>query len=204
MAIGDPYATMAELKVRLEIPVGDTKDDTRCTQAVNAASRGIERVCKRQFNKAASATARTVYPTRDRLVITPDFHTDTDLVVAADTTDDGTFDTTFAASDLQLEPLDGVQDGIEGWPYWRIRAVGTTDFPRLERASVRVTAQWGWTAVPADIKEATLIAAAELFKLVDAPLGVTGMADWGMIRVRDNPKVYSLIAPYARSRKKVA
>lgn len=203
MAIGDPYATMAELKQRMKIPAADTQDDDRLTQAVTAASRGIERVCKRQFNRAEEATVRTVAPLRDRLLITPDFHTDDGLAVATDSAADGTFATTLNPADLQLEPLDGVQDGIEGWPYWRIRAVGASAFPRTERASVRVTAQWGWAAVPADIKEACLIAAAELFKLVDAPLGVTGMQDWGMIRVRDNPKVYSLVAPYARSRKRV-
>jgi hypothetical protein len=204
VAIGDPYATEEDLKVRMGVPAADTGDDARFTQAVLAASRGIERVCKRQFNRADAATARTLYPTRDRLVICPDFHTADGLVVQTDSTGDGTFDTTIAIADLQPEPLDNVQDGIEGWPYWRIKAVGGTTFPRLTRASVRVTAQWGWAAVPADIKEATQIAAAELWKLKDAPLGVTGQADWGMIRVRDNPKVYSLIAPYARSRKRVS
>ncbi|MFF8768496.1 hypothetical protein ACF07Q_28610 [Nocardiopsis dassonvillei] len=191
-----PYATRDALKSRLEIKTA--AEDERLDQALNAASRGIERIAGRHFNRADAPSTRAVVPLRDRLLVVPDFHTVEGLAV------EDTAGQMWDAAGLQLEPLDGVQDGVEGWPYWRIRSLGGP-FPRQgDRATVRVTARWGWAAVPADIVEATLIAAAELWKLKDAPLGVTGMADWGMIRVRDNPKVYSLVAAYRRGKKKVS
>jgi hypothetical protein len=38
--------------------------------------------------------------------------------------------------------------------------------------------------------------AAEVFRLRDAPFGAVGMADLGIIRVRENPKYLRLIAEY--------
>lgn len=193
--MAQPYATREALKARLDIKNG--VEDERLDQALNAASRGIERITGRSFHHAEDTSTRSVVPLRDRLLITPDFHTIEGLAVEAGAQ-------AWEISDLQVEPLDGIADGVEGWPYWRIRSLAAP-FPRQgERATVRVTARWGWAAVPADVVEATLIAAAELWKLKDAPLGVTGMAEWGMIRVRDNPKVYSLIAAYRRGKKKVS
>lgn len=193
--MAQPYATREALKARLDIK--NSVEDERLDQALNAASRGIERITGRSFHRSEEASTRSVVPLRDRLLITPDFRTIEGLAVEAGPQ-------VWEIGDLQVEPLDGIADGVEGWPYWRIRSLGGS-FPRQgERATVRVTARWGWEAVPADVVEATLIAAAELWKLKDAPLGVTGMADWGMIRVRDNPKVYSLIAAYRRGKKKVS
>ena len=34
------------------------------------------------------------------------------------------------------------------------------------------------------------------FKLKDAPFGVAGMAEWGVVRVRANPMAMAMIAPY--------
>lgn len=206
MALGDAYATLAELKARLGIT--DTADDARLTAALNTASRGIDHCCGRQFNDAGTASARVfVADTLNRADV-DDFHSITGLIIATDTGNDGTYETVWAASDYELYPLGGVVEGETGWPYWQIRAVGSRQFPAgtpgrpawrsLERAPVQVTARWGWAAVPAPIKEATLVIASEIFKLRDAPFGVAGFGDWGPVRVRANPIAYAMIRPYER------
>ncbi|HEX6969857.1 MAG TPA: hypothetical protein VF174_13755, partial [Micromonosporaceae bacterium] len=134
-------------------------------------------------------------------VLVDDFHTTTDLVVATDTGDDGTYATAWAASDYELEPVNGMVSGQSDWPYYRIRAVGSHDFPQCgrRRNTVQVTAQWGWAAVPGPVKEACLIVAEELFKLSDAPFGVAGFGEFGPVRVRMNSRAQSLLAPYRRN-----
>ncbi|MEU9888669.1 hypothetical protein [Sphaerisporangium sp. NPDC051011] len=62
---------------------------------------------------------------------------------------------------------------------------------------VRVTARWGWPAVPDDIAQAALIQAARLYRRKDSPEGVAGSAEWGLIRLPPlDPDVRLLVAPY--------
>lgn len=206
MAIGDLYATLVEGRGRVGITdAADTVDDTRLTNALTAASRGIERVCGRQFNDAGSASARLFAPGRCDLAEVHDFSTATGLIVASDTAGDGTYTTAWSAADYQLEPLDGIVDGEPGWPFWVIRAVGTQSFNIWSaRASLRVTARWGWAAVPSPVHEACLIVATEIFKLKDAAFGVAGFGEFGAIRVRANPIALGMIAPYRRDQVLVA
>ena len=173
----------------------------RLDDALAAASREIETWCDRQFNKATTATARVFPPLAAYTALVDDFHTTTGLIIATDTGDDGTFDTTWTAADYELEPMNGVVSGQAGWPYWRIRAVGAHTFPTCtrRRAPVQVTAQWGWAAVPGPVKEACLVTAAELFKLADAPFGVAGFGEFGAVRVRMNSRAQALLAPYRRT-----
>lgn len=197
MALGDSYATLPELKARLDIT--DTTDDDRMTAVLAAASREIELWCRRQFNDAGAATARVYQPRTSGRLTVDDFSTTTGLVIATDTGDDGTYETTWTAADYQLYPLNGVVSGQTGWPYWRLVAVGSQAFPTCtRRPTVQVTARWGWTAVPTPVKEACLISAAEAFKLGDAPFGVAGFGEFGAVRVRMNSRAQSLLAPYRR------
>lgn len=195
MALGDSYATLTELKTRLDI--ADTTDDDRLTASLAAASREIEAYCGRQFNDAGAASARVFRPAGCTLALVDDFNTTTGLVVATDEGDDGTYETTWAAGDYELEPLNGVVAGLSGWPFYRIRAVESRTFPTVRRrATVQVTARWGWTAVPAPVKEACLMIAAETFKSGDAPFGVAGFGEFGAVRLRMNTRAQSLLAPY--------
>ncbi len=67
---------------------------------------------------------------------------------------------------------------------------------RQVAAPLQVTARWGWTAIPTAIKVATIYLALETFKLKGAPFGVANFDQFGPIRVRDNPKVMGMLAPY--------
>lgn len=202
MALGDSYATLTELKSRLGIT--GSSDDTALTNALAVASRGIEHCTHRQFNDAGSATARTYYVTGLPTTVVDDFSTTVGLVIATDSGSDGTFETTHSATAYELHPLNGIVDGQPGWPFWRIKAVRMCWPVCTERASLQVTARWGWAAIPAGVKEACLIVAEETFKLKDAPFGVAGYGEYGAVRVRENPLAYAKIAPYVRHRVLVA
>jgi Phage gp6-like head-tail connector protein len=199
MAIGDSYATLAELKSRLGI-TGST-DDTVLTGFLATASRGVEKYCRRQFNDAGATSSRLYYRNGLSTAVVDDFSTSAGFVLETDLDDDGTFEITWAATDYQLEPLNGIVEGVPGYPYWLVRSLNRTNLfmeTFSGRASIRVTARWGWTAVPPAVHDATLIGAEELYKLKDAPFGVAGFGDFGQIRVRDNPKVQALLSPYRR------
>ncbi len=201
MALGANYVTLAALKQYLKI--SDTFDDDELNDALASASRSIEKYCGRQFNDAGSATARVYYPDSWRRVVVDDFHTTTGLVVKTDQGDDGTYETTWSATDYLLEPLNGIVDGETGWPFHRICTTGARWFPVAHytyllsyRPSVEVTARWGWAAIPAPVKQACLIIAAETFRLKEAPFGVAGYGEFGVVRVRDNPMAASRLGPY--------
>lgn len=197
MAIGDPYVTLTALKELISKQGAD--QDQRITDALLGASRGIDDFCGRQFNKAGTATARLYQPETLRLVKVDDFHVTAGFVLKTDEDDDGVFETTWTLSDYQLEPLNGVVEGVPGWPWFTIRAVGSKHFPCSPRgrATVQVTADWGWAAVPEPVKAACRIVAVEAYKLPEAPFGVAAFGDFAM-RVRDNPMARSKLEPYRR------
>lgn len=197
MALNDVYVNVAELKDRLDIV--DDGDANRLDGAVWAASRGIDKFCRRQFNDAGTVSARVFRATSDSIIQVDDFHTVTGLVVKLDVDDDGVYETTLNASEYESSPLNGIVDGEPGWPYWKLRAVGYRSFPVLRRAGVQVTARWGWAGVPKPVTEACRVAAEELFKLRDTPFGIGGYGDFGIVRARDNPFVARMCAPYQRS-----
>lgn len=198
MALGDVYATQTELKSYM----GDTEttDNDKYDDALEAVSRGIEQHCQRQFNLASSATARVYYPGSNSFAEVDDFTAITSI--KTDHGNDGTYEVTWSTTDYQLEPLNGVWGGESGWPYRKIRAVGSYRFPCVEptaRAPLEVTATWGWAAVPPPVKQACLLLAAEAFKLArEAPFGVAGFGAFGAVRIRDNPRAEAMLAPYRR------
>lgn len=208
MSIGDPYAELEDLKAYLMGQNIDGVDDDELKDALASVSREIEHVCGRQFNDAESPSARTFG--RDRLLshVDPafgqarsawvdDFHTTTGLIVETDDAGDGTFSTVWMSTDYELHPLNGVRDGRPSWPFYELVPVGDRAFPAAaRRASLRVTAQWGWEQVPAPVRQATLILAAETHKLRNAPFGVAGFGDMGVVRVRDNPMAHRKLKPY--------
>lgn len=179
MAIGDAYATLAEFKEHARI--SDTTDDVQIPRVLNGVSRSVEKYCRRQFNDAGSASARVFEPDNECVVWVDDFHTTSGLVVQIDTTDDGTFDTTVSTSDYLLRPLNGIWNGLAGFPSHQIELVGSGVWfrPHNRRPSVQVTAQWGWSSVPDAVKTATLLKAAKVFGRRSSPHGqpVVGSGD---------------------------
>jgi hypothetical protein len=50
--------------------------------------------------------------------------------------------------------------------------------------------------VPSAVKQATLIAATDLFRRKDAPFGVAGFGEFGVVRIQQNPVILSLVKRY--------
>lgn len=197
MAIGDPYASLDELKEYLKMTGKDSYDDA-LQDALASVTTEIEGKCNRQFNKATTASQRSYYPVTRYLAKVHDFYTTEDLVVTykGNVLVEGT--------DFELQPLDGIVDNRPGWPYWKIKLIGGRSFPKWDNrngAPLKVTARWGWNSVPAPIKQACLIMSAETFQLKDTPFGVTGMDAFGSpMRVRDNAIAVSKLGPFVRDR----
>jgi len=198
LAITNGYCTLAEVKAALRIT--DSIDDSLLETAVESASRLVDGYAGRNFYSAGSAVR--YFTPEDRIVCEiDDLISLTSLQVSEDL--DSVFDQTWAATDYQLEPLNGKVDGLTGWPSTRIRAVGAYIFgTNIGEASVKVTGTWGWSAVPTAVKQATVIQASRIFKRLDSPLGVLSSPDLGYIRVgtRLDPDVQQLVEPYRLAR----
>jgi hypothetical protein len=197
MALGDAYITESTLATYMG--GGEAGDATLRTSACVSASKWVSQHCNRDFNQTTTSSDRDYTPASYWAVDVADFHTTTGLVVKTDTTGDGTFATTWAATDYVVEPNNGVESGIEGYPYRKIRAVGNYTFLcPVGRARVRVTAQWGWAAIPEPVVLATKMVAAYLFNLKDSPLGVASFGDAGIIRTRQGSEAAMLLEHYRR------
>lgn len=195
MSITNGYCTLNQVKAAVRIT--DLVDDTLLEMAVESASRLIDAECDRVFYNAGTAV-RYFVPT-DRLTCNID-DAITITEVASDDDGTGTYSTVWAASDYQLEPVNGRAGGAP-WPWTRIRGIGDPQFYRFgEEATVKVTATWGFgTAVPTMVTQACVIQAARIFKRLDSPLGVAGFGDLGAIRVsRTDPDVAALLAPFKK------
>lgn len=203
MAITNGYATLAQLKSALRIPTADTVDDALLETSIEAASRVIDGACERIFY---SVSGTRVYRPVDSFTCDID-----DLVtlttLKTSSRGDGVFDITWSATDRQLEPLNGLSGGTYR-PFDTIRAVGDYLFPLWDvksvnalEATVQVVGTFGFSSVPVDIKQATILLAMRQFKRYDSPLGVAGFGDLGVIRVgRIDPDIESLIMPYKKIR----
>lgn len=177
-------------------------------RAINAASRAIDQYCHRHFYQdgtVASPVARTFPSPCDlrclELGAFNDLASPT-LTLKTDAAGDGTFETTWSASDYELLPVSPAS-GPELQPYTSIRSTGTLLFPVVtstgKTARVEITGIWGWPAVPNSVNQACLLLAARLFSRKESPQGVAGFGEFGQIRVAPNDRdVTALLDPYRR------
>lgn len=198
MAISNGYCTLADVKSALRIT--DAVDDSLIEMSIEAASREIDGYCQRAFY---SATSTRVFNTTDS------FLTETDDIVSVTTlktsSNGASYDTTWAVTDFQLEPLNGVSAGLVQ-PYTRVRAVGDYLFPIWSVsgtygnfAGVQILGVFGWASVPTAVKQAAVLLSLRQFKRFDSPLGVAGFGDTGIMRVgRVDPDVEALLMPFKK------
>lgn len=205
MALGDPYLSIGEFKNYLvgQANASLTGQDAQYEDAIQTASREIENYCARQFNRAEEVSAREYQPDGCTYVDVDDFYDVDSLQVRVDLNGQFPDSTILDPSQYELSPANGIVDGVTGWPFYRIRLLNGLRFPSSYSGRsrvVQVTAKWGWATVPAPVKAACKIMAAETWKLKDAPFGVVGLDEFGVVRVRQNKLAVSKLAPYAKSR----
>ncbi|MCW8217126.1 phage gp6-like head-tail connector protein [Streptomyces halstedii] len=192
--MANEYATRAALKLRLAIETDDDTRDTLLDGALAAASRGIDTATGRRFWLDDEPSARTFTLAGNvvrgdsgaRLLI--DDAGSTPTVVETGSGNSWTaltgYDTAPDNALVRGRPITALALAAGGWG----------GGPRA-----RVTARWGWPAMPDEITEATLIQAARLFRRKDSPEGVTGSAEWGVVRLsRRDPDVWALIEHFIR------
>ncbi|MFF1417471.1 phage gp6-like head-tail connector protein [Streptomyces sp. NPDC058280] len=187
--MANEYATRAALKLRLNIEVDDTTRDELLDGALAAASRGIDTATGRRFWLDTAPSIRTfrmagrvVRDDAGTRLLLDDIGADPVLV------ESGSADSWAAISDYDTAPDNAL---VRGRP---ITALARSTSGWLGGPRVRVTARWGWPVVPDEIAEATLIQAARLYRRKDSPEGVTGSAEWGVVRLsRRDPDVWALI-----------
>lgn len=201
------YCSLAEVKSALRIETADTRDDARINLAISATTEAIENYCDRGFAAAGTATVavRTFVPDSDRVCIIDDLGDITGLLVKSDPSGDAAWDTTWTTADYQLEPVRN-RRGSQTLPYTRLRAIGDHLFPLLPsrqypgQATVQITGRWGWPALPDAVKKAAILQTIRLLKRDDAPFGVAGFGDVGVIRVTRalDSDVAASLDPYRR------
>jgi hypothetical protein len=198
MATDDLYVSADELAEYLRMdPPAEDAGDTGLSITAASTTRWVNNYCGRNFNLADEASARYFDVLRDGTLLVDDIGALTDFAIATDSSQDGTYAQAWLTTDYQVNPLGAI---TAGEPVTSLLAVGAQAFPPVTRRQglVRVTAMWGWPAVPSDVKQATLIQAARLYKRHESPDGVLGGADFGIVRVgsRVDPDVAMLLAPY--------
>ena len=187
MAITNGYATLTQIKAYMSI--SDNTDNDLLEDLIESASRSIDRIANRRFYLDATASARLYRAYSDIFVYVDDIGTTSSLVVQTDSNGNGTYAKTLTLNqDYILDPLTSPSLGR---PYTQLTMVSNTEtwpiFPGLTqnglRPGVQVTARWGWPSVPDDINMACLILTADLYKRKDAPGGILGLGDLGVVRM---------------------
>ena len=204
MAITNGYITQNDLKAFVGIPTSDTADDDLLDNAINGASRQIDAFCGRKFYADTSATAREYFTNDYFKLYVDDISTTTDLVIKYDDDDDGTYETTVPSTEYKLLPINGLVGGIEGSPYYLIQLNSDGDYEwplsnTSNRPYAQITAKWGYATTPEPIKYACKMLASELFAMRNAPLGVAGVGDFGVVNVQQNREVTRLLLPFRKA-----
>ena len=188
------YCDLTDLKAWLSIP--DTDDDPILSAAAPAASQWIDAYTGRSFTVASGTSTYYIEP-RDTgwVVQVPDFASTSGLVV--ETTSDHS--TWTATTDFQPYPLNSTRYSV-AFPYDEIRFLSAPPWPYDARPTIRVTAAYGWTAVPTAVEQACKIQASRWFRRKDTPEGIAAGAEFGAIRVNSklDPDVCALLDPFRK------
>lgn len=178
------YITLAEFKNNLNIPADDDTDDTRLERLRRSASRSVDAHCNRRFYLDDTVSARTYRPS-GRIVVdrrageykllVDDIATTTGLIVETGSLGGASWS---AVTGYDTDPENAIvqAQAIEA-------LIQTRPWPSARGTRIRVTAKWGWPAVPDLVYEATLLQASRLSKRKESPEGVVGTSEWGPIRV---------------------
>lgn len=164
MAWAPSYVTAEDLRTFKRID--EAGDDDALERDCAAASRAIDTACRRQFGQVDDPEARA-YPieydaSRGRwFAVIDDLQDLTGVEVLIDDTD--------VTADVSWIPSNAAQIGR---PYTRVV------LPTSGR-TVEITALWGWSTVPDEVLEATLLQASRFTARRDAPWGIAGSPDMG-------------------------
>lgn len=202
------YIGAEELKDRIGIT--DTSQDYKIQTSIAAACGWINEYTGRHFNRVIET--RTFAPYDIYELRTDDMVPGATISLTVDYDGDGTYEQTWTEGvDYQRfrgASVFNVNSLGQPRPYDHIRAItsGRTfpfiwPFSPVNRVSIATT--WGWPVVPWQVPEAARILAEDVFKMSDAPFGLSGSSDLGVVRIASNPWLSEMLRPYVRPRRKV-
>lgn len=211
MAIEHGYVSEEDLRHHFGDAASSKLSTSLLERAAEASSRAVDLFCgypSRRFWLDETAQARVYAPMNPLEVWVDDIGSADDLVVKIDTTGTGTFDTTLTlGTDFELMPRNVDKRGLEAYCWTRISLFPDSTYRFLtclpdkpSRPSVQVTAKGGWSAIPSDVTTGAILKAANLFKRKEAPFGVAGFGELGVVRIgRNDPDVMELLTGYVRT-----
>lgn len=198
MTLTNGYATLDELRDRLGFPTSDVADDHILGSIITAVSRWIDAYTGRRFyTTVADETRYQTAEFADLLILDLDVVSLTTLSTDGD--GDRTYETTWAATDFDLEPYNATLDG-EPYRCIAVTPAGRYGFPRGIQRGVKIVGKFGWTTAPGPVNEACLLQSERIYKRKDAPFGVLGSAEMGQMLVipKLDPDVELMLRPYRR------
>lgn len=169
-----------------------TADDSALIEpAINAAELAIDNALGRRMVVAGSGSARVYAPNQcSNILRIHDATTVTSIVENTVTLTVGT--------DYQLEPLNGLSASGEAWPYFKVRKLSGHWYAETGKATITVTATWGWAAIPFEVVESCKIIAADMLSNRDMRNGLVAITEAGGVGSRENATVRNMIDRYRR------
>jgi hypothetical protein len=104
--------------------------------------------------------------------------------------------------------------GGVAWPYNQLQAIlypGTAApggqwlpfvWPYSHLNRVQVIGTWGWDYIPPEVQQASLMLCTDIYKSREAPWGLAGTAETGLVRIQSNPWVVELLRRYVNPKRK--
>jgi hypothetical protein len=177
--LDNAYCTLAQVKVDDILKFTTTAHDATLEFVVNGVSRKIDEYCGRHFYQT---TTSRYYRAKnsDEVYCLPvdDIYTSSGLTVSTDLDGDGAYENVWASTDYYLAPY----NNLNGKPYTMLETtpVSQFTFSTLKRG-VKVTAAFGWSAVPAAVKLACLMQVNRIWKRFATPLGQSASSSLGAL-----------------------
>lgn len=170
----------------------DTSEgDQFAIAAVDAAEDWIDKYTGRTYtvaSAATTATARKFAESNSTLLPIDDCFEVTAISLAG---------TTVSLSAVEFEPVNGIDDAGEAWPYTGIVYSSGWSTGSLLKYPITITGKWGWPAIPAAVTQAAYILARdELLMRRSFGNGFVGVTDSFGLRAGENKAVTALLHKY--------
>lgn len=165
-----------------------TADIEEIREAIVGAQQQLDNACVRRFDVAGEATTRVFVPDSPTVLIIDDCTSITSIVENGVTLDPSVY---------QAEPLNNLSSAGETVPFDRVRRVSGCWYRDAGRATVSITAPWGWQAIPPQIVEACKIVTKANLEVRDARFGLAAILENGIgISPREVTAVKTAIRDY--------
>jgi hypothetical protein len=190
------YCTLSQLKAEMRIT--DTVNDSQLTLAIAAASRWIDRHCRRRFFVTAEDEVRYFTASKTSVLRPRDGLDDIVSVteIAVDLDGDWEYETIIPEANFTLLPANVA---LEGWPYTKIGLRNGAVFSLVPIGN-RITGKFGFPEVPDPVTRACILQAQRSFLRKDAPYGQVGVSAVGqyLMKIRPDEDVLLYLNHYVR------